>query len=56
MNPKHTVVKKNPTLFLRGNRSWHHNTELKTWKHLIGRHEQHELHFNQGVNSGGPEG
>ena len=28
------------TLFLHGNHSWHHNMELKTWRHVIGQNEQ----------------
>ena len=30
------------TSLLRRYRSEQHNTELKTWRHIIGRHEQHE--------------
>ena len=37
-------ITKNWTSFLRRNRSGHHNTELKTWKHIIWPNAQHESH------------
>ena len=33
-----------------------HATELKSSKHVIGRHEQHEIHQRIGMHSGAPNG
>jgi len=34
-------------LFLRVNPGGHHNMELIMWRHVDGRHEQHEHHYNR---------
>jgi hypothetical protein len=48
-------VKTNRTLFLRGNYSEHHNTELETWKHVTWQHEPHSDKQKKGANSSAPE-
>jgi hypothetical protein len=40
MNPLQNKRETNLTSFLRGNRSGHHNTKLKTRKHVIEQNEQ----------------
>ena len=45
-------VNTNQTSYLRGNCSRHHNTKLKTWKHVIEQNEQEKHYLKTGTNSG----
>jgi hypothetical protein len=45
-------VKTIRTSYLHGNRSGHHNTKLKTWKHVIEQNEQEKPYLKTGTNSG----
>jgi hypothetical protein len=46
--PYNMGVKTNRTSYLRGNRSGHRNTKLKTWKHVIEKNEQEKPYYKLG--------
>jgi hypothetical protein len=46
--PYNMGVKTNRTSYLRGNRSGHRNTKLKTWKHVIEQNEQEKPYYKLG--------
>ena len=51
MNPpyKQLEVKTNRVSFLFGNRNGHHNTELRTQRHIIGQHKK-RMHITFPIN------
>ena len=43
--PTTTVSKEEPNIFVCGTRSGRHNTELRTWRHIRGQNEKHQLNY-----------